>query len=739
MQRQAFANERSNAGRSLPDRQFSDPMDEDLRRLFDEPRGGRTKTGVQYQVTGLFDVPPFKSPEALLRHANRALRRANAIVSRVCSPTSDHAELQKVVRRLDRLSDEICSVVDAAEVIRNIHPNSEWVEAADEVHGHLSSYLNQLNTHQGLYEALKRANSIGTVRRTWSTVEQRVADLLLSDFEKSGIHMPADKRNRFVKLHDEILRVGHHFTLSSAPGVREIEVEDPWNALRGVRSDLVRTLIRRSAGREVAKVPTVGYPAQLIMRTARDGEVRKQLFGAMNSATKQQIELLEQMLRLRAELGRLLGKQSYGEIYLEDKMAKDPAHVMRFLTSLAVAHMPKARQEIAQLQKLKQLHGTGNSTTDPAIYGWDRQFFSQFLPQPPSEAVFPSMHMPLAHPTSLGDRPGVAGGISLGTTIAGLSRLLHILYGIRLVPADSSPGELWHEDVRRLNAVHDVEGRVGSIYCDLVTRPDGSRKYENAAHFTVQCSRRVDWDTEDPLGPMDGAAEEGEKVPGKEGQYKLPIVVLVTNFQPGNRLSWNEVETVFHEMGHAVHSMLARTDFQHVAGTRCQMDFVEVPSTLMEFLLRHVGIPGVAVPPFQRDSLDFQTQVRLAILDQAYHSEAVLAPGFDTTNIAAAIQSEYDVIPYMPGTAWQVQFGHLFSYGCGYYTYLWSRLWAGRIFRKLFAGKSEAAMREGGDRLRSEVLGWGGGRDGWQSLQGLGIIQEGEEGLGHIDLEELGL
>ncbi|KAI9005636.1 hypothetical protein DFJ74DRAFT_691592 [Hyaloraphidium curvatum] len=724
--------------------QFHDPLDEDLRRLFDDPsppsRGAAGRLGRRGKQTGLFGDLALTSPDALLKHSRRALKRANAIVERVCSPPSGPEDLYRVVRRLDRLSDVVCSVVDAAEVIRNIHPDPRWVAAADEVHAQLSSYLNQLNTHQGLYEALKRANSVLEVRSSWSPTEKRVADLLLSDFEKSGIHMAEKQRLAFVHLHDEILRVGHRFTLNGGPGVRDVDVADPWNKLRGVRSDVIRSLIQKTPSGEVARIPTAGYPAQLVMRTARDEDVRRRLYLAMNSATEDQVEVLDRLLRLRAELARLLGKRSYAQVYLEDKMARDPARVMQFLKALSDVHKPRAQLEMDNLRKLKQLHGPKGSGTDsPTLEAWDRQFYSQFLPQPPADAVFPAMHMPLAHPVAHGAR-STSGGVSLGTVIAGLSRLLHILYGIRLVPATAESGELWHHGVRRMDAVHDVEGRVGTIYCDLLSRErEGSRKYENAAHFTVQCSRRMDWDVEDPIVPADGI-EDSVVVPGREGRFKLPVVVLVTNFNPGSKLTWVEVETVFHEMGHAVHSMLARTDFQHVAGTRCQMDFVEVPSTLMEFLLRYVGIPGVAVPPFQRDSLDLQTQLRLAVLDQVYHSDAALSPDFDSTEIGARIQRQFDVLPYVTGTAWQVQFGHLFSYGCGYYTYLWSRLWAGRIFRKLFAGKGEQEMRAGGDRLRTEVLEWGGGRDGWESLKALGIVKdEDESGLSKVSLEELGM
>lgn len=372
--------------------------------------------------------------------------------------------------------------------------------------------------------------------------------------------MTPSSRNKFVRLHDDILRVGHAFTLRAHPGTTEIEVEDPWNRLRGVRSDLVRTLVRTNAnnGKQYARIPTGGYIAQTVMRTARDDDVRRRLFMAMNSATKEQVEGMDKMLRLRAELGQLLGKSSYGQVYLEDKMAKDPEHVMKFLNALSTAHRPRANQEVQLLRNLKRLHSSPPlpaSAPLPPLEAWDRQFYAQFLPQPPTDAVFPAMHMPLAHAGGSHRRPLLANpqtGVTLGTAISGLSRLLHLLYGIQLVPSDSKPGELWHPSVRRLDAVHDTQGRVGTIYCDLLSRPDGSRKYENPAHFTVQCSRRVDWDFEDPIVEPERGEEVGERE-GREGRYKLPVVVLVANFRQGGKLSWVEVETVFHEMGHAVH------------------------------------------------------------------------------------------------------------------------------------------------------------------------------------------
>merc|ERR1719223_2088503 len=110
------------------------------------------------------------------------------------------------------------------------------------------------------------------------------------------------------------------------------------------------------------------------------------------------------------------------------------------------------------------------------------------------------------------------------------------------------------------------------MYLDLHPRPG---KYSHAAHFTVRCG----CESHNQLG--EGAAE-----------YQLPIVALVCNVSPPNSntgtsavLSHAEVETLFHEFGHALHSLLSRTSFQHLSGTRVAMDFVETPSHLMEMYI----------------------------------------------------------------------------------------------------------------------------------------------------------
>jgi mitochondrial intermediate peptidase len=308
--------------------------------------------------------------------------------------------------------------------------------------------------------------------------------------------------------------------------------------------------------------------AQMIMRSAPSEEARRKVYVASNSSSPEQVEVLERLLQARAELARLVGKESYSHMTLTDKMAKCPGerrvvcvcyrsdvnlsraeNVAHFLTALMDYTKPYARRALRTLGIRKQSHlGTGPG---PIIQAWDRDYYC------PPEAPAPPIPLP---------------PLTLGTVFMGLSRLFKHLYGITLRPAEVASGEVWHTDIRKLEVVDEDSGVIGWIYADIFDRRG---KAAGAAHYTVRCSRRVDDDdlagdyrvssrhVEDDRdrGALSEAfdAAHRRQIRGHEGVYQLPVVVLLCAFpRPSvNRgptvLDWHEVLTLFHEMGHAMH------------------------------------------------------------------------------------------------------------------------------------------------------------------------------------------
>jgi len=185
--------------------------------------------------------------------------------------------------------------------------------------------------------------------------------------------------------------------------------------------------------------------------------------------------------------------------------------------------------------------------------------------------------------------------------------------------------------------------------------------------------------------------------------------------------------------------MIGRTEYQNVSGTRCVTDFVELPSILMEHFLNSptvlslFDIDGTSktgqIGNHHEDpcrSIDTYTQILLATMDQIYHSPAVLDPTFDSTAALAQLYNTRGLIPYVPGTSFQTQFGHLFGYGATYYSYLFDRAIASRVWRDIFL--HDPLNRETGEKYKREVLQYGGGKDPWKMVGALLSAPELESG-----------
>ncbi|XP_035767500.1 mitochondrial intermediate peptidase-like [Neolamprologus brichardi] len=303
--------------------------------------------------------------------------------------------------------------------------------------------------------------------------------------------------------------------------------------------------------------------------------------------------------------------------------------------------------------------------------------------------------------------------LSLGSCMEGLNNLFSQLYGVSLMSEQPRAGEVWSEDVRKLAVVHETEGLLGYIYCDFFHRQD---KPHQDCHFTIRGGRQCQ----------------------ETGQYQLPVVVLMLSLPHPTKgaptlLTPGMMENLFHEMGHAMHSMLGRTRYQHVTGTRCATDFAEVPSILMEYFATDYRVisqfarhyeTGQPLPESMVARLceskkvcgaaDTQLQIFYAVLDQIYHREP---QNRSTTEILKDMQQKFYGLPYAPNTAWQLRFSHLIGYGAKYYSYLMSRAVASMVWKQCFI--EDPLNREMGERYRREMLAHGGAKEPMLMVEGM--------------------
>lgn len=200
--------------------------------------------------------------------------------------------------------------------------------------------------------------------------------------------------------------------------------------------------------------------------------------------------------------------------------------------------------------------------------------------------------------------------------------------------------------------------------------------------------------------------------------------------------------------------MTARTDYHNISGTRCQTDFVELPSVLMEhfclapsvlpLFARHHETDAPLSPDLLRRHLEpvqafraigTRYQIMLSVLDMTYHN---ISGQIDTTAIYHDVFKEYLLFPALPAdskASLQTNFTHLFAYGASYYSYLFDRAIAAKVWKEVF--EKDPLSRAAGEKYLQEVLKWGGGRDGWDCVAGV-LGEEDLKGGGKEAMEKVG-
>lgn len=672
---------------------------------------------------GLFANPYLKKPNGLKKFSMESLEKAKMLTQRIIEDDSFEGHV-KCIRNLDRLSDILCRVIDLCEFVRVVHPDQTFVKVAQECHEQMFEFMNMLNTSEELFTRLEQVLNDPRVVKEISNEELAVGRLLYSDFKQSGIDMDAKTRRNFVDLSQYIANVGQMFN----NGVSETDIEYALVPKRVLKEgDISRELelhLSYDADGNL-RVPVYGRTPYEVLRSCSNQKVRQIVWESLHSAPQRQIDLLQRLLQSRGVLARMMGKNSYADYQLGEKMAKNPANVMTFLQNLQKETSKGVAGEVRLLYKEYDNPPTKDPTDEQLmelVRPWDRDYLTTRL-------------MMRRKSSSAED---ISAYFSVGTVVAGLSKLFKSIYGIELRPVPVQPGETWADDVRKFEVVSEDEGIVGIIYMDLFYRES---KTPTPAHFTVCCSRKIypeELDEADPFNLQQKTFQTTEH----DGEiYQLPVISLVCNFYPDYYSSFdsppalltlNNVETLFHEAGHAMHSMLGRTNLHNVSGTRCVTDFVELPSILTEqfakdervltSFARHyeTGQPlSIELLKRHQDPNNFLNesetygQIKMALLDQLLHSDAVFAKDFSVTEVYHELEKQLgffdDSISRWPG-----RFGHLYSYGSVYYSYLLDRAIAGKIWSHLFA--KDPLDRKSGEKFKNEVLKWGGCKDPWQMV-----------------------
>lgn len=614
---------------------------------------------------------------------------------------------------------------------------------------------------------------------------QRMAMAMRREFERDGIHLSYDKREEAREMNNIIVGLESLFTSNITERVKYFDVSG--TEMISMVDDVVpRQVLGQLVRRQTAISPshrsdasfnanddagrlTLSSDALLcntLLAHSPSSALRKEVYVQSHTSVPENLGVLDSLIRYRHLHSSLLGYRSYAHRVLSDRMVRSPENAMAFLNEMEGRGKDVFRRDMDAITHVKRKVEGGYGDVEP----WDVPYYTSLVK---AQRQFVRWKEDDADGTTGADEDGddfdeysqFAGYFTIENSIEGMKVLVRELFGIAMREVNVPIEERWDVDndasssassssgdggdgggggsgggcLRKFVFHHEVDGILGTMYFDLHPREG---KFLHAAHFTIRCGRvRNDEDVDDGGGWGGRDNDDGVRWEEK-ADHQLPIVALVCNLSPSSQssasmaqLSHSEVETLYHEFGHGLHSLLSRTSFQHLSGTRASMDFVETPSHLLEAFARDPGflsqvlarhyVTGrpmsvrkahhLALSHLDFRGLEVQTQIVHSKFDQA-----LFGPNPCTTSLGGCSSTEMFErlhreagVPFASGTHWHSRFGHLVTYGAGYYGYLYAQTFAADIWTSTLAlsSTSSEVRREGGTKIWKEMLIHGGARD----------------------------
>src|SRR5579871_1379654 len=608
--------------------------------------------------------------------------------------------------------------------LHGVLDSPELREAYNENQPKIVQYYTELGQNVALFEKCKALRAAPEFEQLTPT-QKRIVEHELRDFRLSGAELPDDRKTRFAEVQAELASLSTRFSenVLDATNAFAIYLREP-GALAGLPDDVVQGFreAAQKEGREGYKI-SLKMPSYLpIMQYGQNRTLREVMYRASSTRASDQYPaalhaaltfeaqsngqgvarpapdaaawdnsgLIDRILQLRAETAQLLGYANYAELSLVPKMAQSPRQVLEFLRDLARRAKPFARHDFNEMVAFAR---DELGLEDPQA--WDYTFVSEKLRN--ARYSFSEQEVKQYFP-----EPKV---------LEGMFRVVESLYGLRIEP-DQAP--TWHPDVRFFRITDARGGLIGQFYLDAYAR-----------------------DTKRGGAWMDEALSRRKMSSG----VQRPVAYMICNFAApvGGKpalLTHDDVITLFHEFGHALHHLLSQVDEVQASGIHgVEWDAVELPSQFMENfcwewdVLRHMTAHVDTGEPLPRPLFDkmlaaknFQSgmqmvrQLEFSLFDLHLHydfsgqSSNVLKLLDDIrAEVAVVVPPDYNRFPH--------SFGHIFAggYSAGYYSYKWAEVLSADAY-SLFEehGVLDAAT---GARFRDEILAVGGSRPAIDSFR----------------------
>lgn len=630
---------------------------------------------------------------------DQLIAHASAALETVTAPDFP-ADWNALATTLDTATEALGRAWGAVSHLSSVADTPELRAAFNAALPVVTEFWTRLGADERLYAKYK-AVDVQTLN-----AEQRKAHAnALRSFVLSGAELQGAAKERFAAIQERSAALAQKFSENT------LDATDRWayyataEEMQGIPAD-VQQAARTAAqaeGQDGFKL-TLKIPCYLpVMQFATHSSLREKLYRAYVTRASDQAEgdgqqydnrpIIEELLALRHEEAQLLGYANFGEVSLVPKMANSPQEVITFLRDLAQRARPYAEKDVQDLRQFAHEH-LGLSDPQP----WDWTFIAEKLKE--QRYAF--------------NEQEVKEYFTAPKVLAGLFKIIETLFDVAIVP-DQAP--VWHP-AGQFYALQRNGQTIAQFYLD---QPARTGKRGGAWMDDV----RSRWQRPD------------------NGQLQTPVAHMVCNFADGvdgqpALLTHDDVITLFHESGHALHHLLTQVTEKDVSGINgVEWDAVELPSQFMENfcwewdVLRHMTAHVKTGEPLPRALFDkmvaaknFQAgmqtlrQVEFALFDMLLHTQA--APSGDYLALLQQVRDEVAVLPTTPYNRSTNTFSHIFAggYAAGYYSYKWAEV----LSADAYAAFEETHNPDGshsratGQKYLHEILERGGSRSALENF-----------------------
>ncbi|MDT8414253.1 MAG: M3 family metallopeptidase [Flavobacteriaceae bacterium] len=604
-----------------------------------------------------FDTAPFVSIKtehflpAVKQEITNTRQEIDAIVN-----NPDEPGFENTIEALDYSGKQLDRITSIFFNLNSAETNPEIQKLAQEISPLLTEFSNDITLNQPLFERVRKV--FEQKENLNLNAEQRtLLERKYKGFARNGAHLPEDKKQLLRKLDTELSKLSLQFAenVLAETQAYHLHVTDAAK-LEGLPESALEAAQQLAEKQELkGYVFTLDFPSyQPFMTYVENRDLRKELFLAYATRAYQKEqndnrEIVLQIVKKRHERAKLLGYNTHAHYVLEERMAQSPEKAKDFLEGLLKKSIRKAKEEFNELETFAK----GLDNID-RLEKWDGAFYTEKLKQKlydfDDEALKPYFF--------------------LDNVLEGVFTVAHKLYQLHFEEVFDI--DKYHEEVKTYRVTDNKGNFIAIFYADFHPRP----------------------------GKRNGAWMTSYKPQYREGNtYERPHISIVCNFSRPTKtkpslLTFNEVTTLFHEFGHALHGMLADTTYPGLSGTHVYWDFVELPSQILEnwcyeqealeLFAKHYQsgeiLPVSYIEKIKKAATFMQglqtlRQLSFGLLDLKWHAEN--PDSFcDVKTIENTVFSETDFYPEVAESCMSTAFSHIFQggYSAGYYSYKWAEV-----------------------------------------------------------------